>query len=118
MIIIFQIFGFDITQDMEILRSKMGVCPQHDILFDTLTVKEHLILFATFKGMDAKSIPNEVQKIIEDVDLKAKQNDLAKNLSGGQKRRLSVGIAFIGNSNLILLDEPTSVFLNFCFQID
>ncbi len=37
-----------------------------------------------------------------------KANDLAKNLSGGQKRRLSVAIAFIGNSNVIFLDEPTS----------
>ena len=63
--------------------------------------------------MDAKSIPAEVRKIIDDVDLGAKQNDLAKNLSGGQKRRLSVGIAFIGNSKLILLDEPTSVFIYF-----
>ena len=98
---------------METLRTIMGVCPQHDILFDTLTVKEHLNLFATFKGMDAKNIPAEVRKIIDDVDLVAKQNDLAKNLSGGQKRRLSVGIAFIGNSKLILLDEPTSVFIYF-----
>ncbi len=96
---------------MENLRSKMGVCPQHDILFDTLTVEEHLRLFATFKGMKPKEISKEVDKIIDDVDLRAKRFDLAKNLSGGQRRRLSVGIAFIGNSKLILLDEPTSVNL-------
>lgn len=101
--------GRDIRYDMELLRSKMGVCPQHDILFDTLTIEEHLRLFAAFKGMKAKDIPKEVDKIIDDVDLRAKRFDLAKNLSGGQKRRLSVGIAFIGGSKLILLDEPTSV---------
>lgn len=94
---------------MELIRKKMGVCPQHDILFDTLTVQEHLELFATFKGMDAKDIPQEVSKIIDDIDLKEKKDYISKNLSGGQKRRLSVGIAFIGNSNIILLDEPTSV---------
>ena len=99
----------DIGSEMELIRKKMGVCPQHDILFDTLTVKEHLELFATFKGMDAKDIPQEVSKIIDDIDLREKQNDLSQNLSGGQKRRLSVGMAFIGNSNIILLDEPTSV---------
>ena len=87
----------------------MGLCPQHDILFETMTVEEHLKLFATFKGMKPKDIPKEVDKIIADVDLKAKRFDLAKNLSGGQRRKLSVGIAFIGNTKLILLDEPTSV---------
>ena len=86
----------------------MGVCPQHDILFDELTVKEHLEMFAVFKGMDAKEIPNAVKRLIEDVDLAEKTNYLSKNLSGGQKRRLSVAIAFIGGSKLIYLDEPTS----------
>ena len=94
---------------MEELRKKMGVCPQHDILFDNLTVEDHLNLFATFKGTDPKEIPEEVNKMIIAVDLQAKRFDLSKNLSGGQKRRLSVAIAFIGNSKIILLDEPTSV---------
>ena len=104
-----KIFGLDIEDDMDILRRSMGVCPQHDILFDTLTVREHLNLFATFKGMKSKDIPQEVEKMIDAVDLRAKANDYSKNLSGGQKRRLSVAIAFIGDSKLILLDEPTSV---------
>lgn len=86
----------------------MGVCPQHDILFDDLTVREHLEMYANFKGMNSKDIQNAVDKVIEDVDLAVKQHDYAKNLSGGQKRRLSVAIAFIGGSKLIYLDEPTS----------
>lgn len=50
----------------------------------------------------------EVIKMISDLNLKEKTNELTKNLSGGQKRRLSTGIAFIGNSKFIVLDEPTS----------
>lgn len=46
--------------------------------------------------------------MIADLDLTEKTNALSKSLSGGQKRRLSVGIAFIGDSRLVLLDEPTS----------
>lgn len=61
----------------------MGVCPQHDILFDNLTVKEHLEMFATFKGMDRADIDQAVTRLIEDVDLVDKTDYLAKNLSGG-----------------------------------
>ena len=50
----------------------------------------------------------QVEKILEDLDLKEKIHELSKNLSGGQKRRLSAGMAFIGNSKFIVLDEPTS----------
>ncbi|EAR97153.2 ABC transporter family protein (macronuclear) [Tetrahymena thermophila SB210] len=101
--------GKDVESQMEEIRTFMGVCPQYDILFDDLTVKEHLELFAVFKGMsDSKKIEEEVKKHIEDVDLQEKTNELSKNLSGGQRRRLSVAIAFIGGSKLIYLDEPTS----------
>ena len=103
-----QVFGKDISTEIEEIRKSMGVCPQHDILFDEVSVKEHLELFAVFKGMNPKDIPAAVEQPIHHVDLKEKTNELSKNLSGGQRRRLSVAIAFIGNSKLIYLDEPTS----------
>ena len=46
-----EIFGKDVATEMTDIRSIMGVCPQHDILFDELTVREHLTMFASFKGM-------------------------------------------------------------------
>ncbi len=61
----------------------MGVCPQHDILFDDLTVREHLELFASFKGMESNQIEPAVLQAIRDVDLTSKANELSKNLSGG-----------------------------------
>ncbi|KAL4478578.1 hypothetical protein ABPG74_006813 [Tetrahymena malaccensis] len=101
--------GRDVETEMQEIRTFMGVCPQYDILFDDLSVKEHLELFATFKGMtDSEEIKKQVEKHIKDVDLQEKTNELAKNLSGGQRRRLSVAIAFIGGSKLVYLDEPTS----------
>ncbi|CAD8082367.1 unnamed protein product [Paramecium sonneborni] len=101
-------YGFDVKTQLQELRKIMGVCPQHDILFDNLTVKEHLELFAQFKGMKSSEVSDQITKIIADVDLTDKTDYLSKNLSGGQKRRLSVAIAFIGNSKLVYLDEPTS----------
>lgn len=101
-------YGHDIETEMDSIRKIMGVCPQHDILFENLTVKEHLEMFATFKGMKSEDIDKEVKKLIEDVDLVEKTDYLSSTLSGGQKRRLSVAIAFIGGSKLIYLDEPTS----------
>jgi len=102
------VFGMDIHDQLEDIRKVLGVCPQHDVLFDNLTVKEHLELFATFKGMDKNLIAPEIDKMISDLDLEDKRDYLAKNLSGGQKRKLSIGIAFIGGSKFILLDEPSS----------
>jgi len=102
------VLGFDVETQISEVRKSMGVCPQFDILFDDLTVEEHLTLFATFKGMEADQIEPEVKKMISDLNLREKTNQLAKTLSGGQKRRLSTGIAFIGNSKFIVLDEPTS----------
>ena len=53
-------FGKDITSQIAEIRKDLGVCPQHNILFDDLTVKEHIELFACFKGMDSKKIPEAV----------------------------------------------------------
>ena len=86
----------------------IGVCPQHDTLYDDLTVEEHLQLYATFKGLDKQEMKIEINKLINDVNLAQKRDEYSKNLSGGQKRRLSVAIAFAGRSKVIILDEPTS----------
>ncbi|XP_033331289.2 cholesterol transporter ABCA5 isoform X1 [Megalopta genalis] len=104
------IFGYDVRdfQDMQIIRSMTGVCPQHDILFDLLTPREHLEFFAAVRGIPRSMIEHEVKKTLKDIDLSEKADTFAKYLSGGQKRKLSVGIAIIGDPKIIILDEPTA----------
>lgn len=58
--------------------------------------------------MNEDDIPAEVEKILKDIDLKEKADSVTQNLSGGQKRKLSVGIALIGDPKIIFLDEPTA----------
>ncbi len=78
-----QVYNKDVVKDIEEIRKLMGVCPQHDILYDDMTVREHLEMFAVFKGMEESKISEAVEKAIDDVDLSEKADDLSKNLSGG-----------------------------------
>ena len=65
-------------------------------------------LFASFKGTDSNLIEGQVEKMLREIDLYDVKDQLSKTLSGGQKRKLSVAIAMIGNSKIVMLDEPTS----------
>ncbi len=90
------------------LRSQLGVCPQHDVLWPELTVMEHLQLFADIKGVSPLHQAAEIAKAISDVGLTEKAHSRSSALSGGMKRKLSVAIALLGGSKVVVLDEPTS----------
>ncbi|XP_064460515.1 cholesterol transporter ABCA5-like isoform X2 [Ornithodoros turicata] len=94
--------------DVMRIRSMLGVCLQEDILFDTLTARQHLTFFARMKGIPRADIPREVVKVLEELDLAEKVDVQAVKLSGGQKRKLSVAIALIGDPKIVFLDEPSS----------
>lgn len=100
--------GYDIRTDINAVRSNLGLCPQHNILFETLTVDEHLTFFARLKGVPRQDVPVAVEAMANEVGLDTKRSSPAGTLSGGQKRKLSVGIALIGGSKIVVLDEPTS----------
>ncbi|XP_076469399.1 phospholipid-transporting ATPase ABCA3-like [Babylonia areolata] len=100
--------GHDICEDIDGVRKSLGLCPQHNILWDTLTVTEHLDFFAQLKGSDSSNVKREVEEMTKEVGLEFKAKTKAGNLSGGQKRKLSVGIALISGSKVVVLDEPSS----------
>ncbi|GFS11780.1 ATP-binding cassette transporter sub-family A, partial [Elysia marginata] len=103
-----QVNGCDIRDDIQGVRKSLGLCPQHNILFDSLTVKEHLTFFAKLKGVYGSEMEKEVMSTVKEVGLETKIHCRSHGLSGGQKRKLSVGIALIGGSKIVILDEPTS----------
>uniref|UniRef100_A0A8C1XA90 ATP binding cassette subfamily A member 5 n=1 Tax=Cyprinus carpio TaxID=7962 RepID=A0A8C1XA90_CYPCA len=104
------IYGSHVAEIAERAEMKqlVGICPQLNIIFDLLTVEEHLKIFAAIKGILPSDIDGEVRKVLKDLDLEKIMDAQAKNLSGGQKRKLSVGIAILGDPKILLLDEPTA----------
>nr|XP_056716199.1 ATP-binding cassette sub-family A member 2 [Euleptes europaea] len=102
------IYGHDIRTEMDEIRKNLGMCPQHNVLFDKLTVEEHLWFYSQLKGMAEEEIRKEMDKMIEDLELTHKCHSLVQTLSGGMKRKLSVAIAFVGGSRAVILDEPTA----------
>uniref|UniRef100_A0A7N4PUB5 ABC transporter domain-containing protein n=1 Tax=Sarcophilus harrisii TaxID=9305 RepID=A0A7N4PUB5_SARHA len=100
--------GYEISKDINQIRKSLGFCPQHDILFDLMTVAEHLYFYVQLKELGDKNCFEEINSVLNILKLEKKRNVISKNLSGGMKRKLSIGIALIGGSKVVMLDEPTS----------
>ena len=86
----------------------IGYCPQYDAIFPNMTVEETIKFYALVKGISTQNIFEVVEKAIVDLNLKQHRHKLAGTLSGGNKRKLSVAMALIGNPPIVLLDEPSA----------
>ncbi|KAM9280081.1 retinal-specific phospholipid-transporting ATPase ABCA4 [Cariama cristata] len=100
--------GLDIQTHMDSIRHRLGMCPQYNILFNHLTVAEHILFYSQLKGRSRDEAEQELETMLEDMGLTHKRNEEAQNLSGGMQRKLSVAIAFVGEAKVVVLDEPTS----------
>jgi ABC-type multidrug transport system ATPase subunit len=100
--------GFDILNEQVAVRRLLGYCPQTNAILPLLTVREHLHLFARIKGVPWREVAAVVARRIEQLDLGEFTNKLAGTLSGGNKRKLCVAIALIGEPPIVFLDEPSA----------
>jgi len=101
--------GFSIMTQQQQVRHLIGYCPQFDSLCDNLTAREHLTLYARIKGVPEALVSRYVQQMIERLALQEGIADKAvRGYSGGNKRKLCVGISLIGNPPIVFLDEPSS----------
>uniref|UniRef100_A0A2K5S234 ATP binding cassette subfamily A member 7 n=1 Tax=Cebus imitator TaxID=2715852 RepID=A0A2K5S234_CEBIM len=102
------ILGHDVRSSMAAIRPHLGVCPQYNVLFDMLTVGEHIWFYGRMKGLSAAAVGPEQDRLLQDVGLVPKRSVQTRHLSGGMQRKLSVAIAFVGGSQVVILDEPTA----------
>ena len=93
---------------MSAVRRDLGLCQQHDVLFDRLTVREHLHLVCDLKQVPFEDIEEEIKSILELTLMTRHQHKCSKDLSGGMRRKLSLGMSLVGKPSVIILDEPTS----------
>ena len=102
--------GLDIAQDMKTLYTQMGVCPQHDLLWETLTGFEHMLFYGRLKGLKNSELKRAAEDALKAVNLfhGGVSKLQVKKFSGGMKRRLSVAISFIGSPRVVYLDEPST----------
>jgi ABC-2 type transport system ATP-binding protein len=99
------VLGYDPGEAPRALRERIGVVLQQSELSPQLTVRETHRLFAGYYAH-----PRDVDEVITLVGLDEKRDSRVKTLSGGQKRRLDLGIALVGDPDLVFLDEPTTGF--------
>ena len=99
------VLGFDPARGQPAYRERIGVVLQQSQLFANLTVRETHRMFAGYYRE-----PRDVDEVIELVGLAGKRDARVKTLSGGQKRRLDLGVALVGDPDLVFLDEPTTGF--------
>lgn len=91
-----------------LVSGRIGYCPQFNGLFDHLTGREHVELYASIKGLKSKFLKEAVDHKLSEVGLSEKDSDrLSSNYSGGMKRKLSIACATIGQP-YVIFDEPTT----------
>ncbi|CAA7031237.1 unnamed protein product [Microthlaspi erraticum] len=102
--------GLDICSDMDRVYTSMGVCPQHDLLWETLTGREHLLFYGRLKNLKGSDLNKAVEESLKSVNLfrEGVADKPSGKYSGGMKRRLSVAISLIGSPKVVYMDEPST----------
>uniref|UniRef100_A0A672RSN6 ATP-binding cassette sub-family A member 3-like n=1 Tax=Sinocyclocheilus grahami TaxID=75366 RepID=A0A672RSN6_SINGR len=100
--------GYSILRDVKKVQQRIGYCPQFDALLDHMTGRETLSMYARLRGIPEKYVTACVENILRSLLLEPHADKLVRSYSGGNKRKLSAGMALIGGPPVIFLDEPST----------
>ncbi|KEH31924.1 ABC transporter A family protein [Medicago truncatula] len=102
--------GLDIRTHMDGIYTSMGVCPQHNLLWESLTGREHLLFYGRLKNLKGSVLTQAVEESLKNLNLfhGGVADKQAGKYSGGMKRRLSVAISLIGDPKVVYMDEPST----------
>ena len=103
-----EISGQTVNTRQSSVYSQLGYCPQFDTVWPRIRLQEHLQLFARIRGVPEEEIGSLVETYVRALQLEEHAGKFVKDCSGGTKRKLSYGIAMIGNPRIVLLDEPST----------
>lgn len=99
---------YAISKNIIDIRRNLGFCPQKNLLFNELTLSEHLYFFLMLKRRYQTMHPMEVDHMLSTFNLLEKRDAISESLTAGMKRKLSIMIALMGDAEVVMLDEPTA----------
>ncbi|WP_414564205.1 MULTISPECIES: ABC transporter ATP-binding protein [unclassified Anabaena] len=92
----------------ETTKKIIGIAPQENLLYKTLSCAENLNFFANIYGLNRETRKKQIQKTLTSVNLLDRANSPVETLSGGMRRRLNIAVALVHQPQLVILDEPTT----------
>src|SRR5690606_33135914 len=99
---------YSLLGNLRQFRRSIGYCPQFDALLDKLTGEETLRIYGLLRGIPWRHLSRDIRQLIQTVGLEAPASKATETYSGGNRRKLSLAVAMIGNPDLLFLDEPTT----------
>lgn len=103
-----RLLGGKETTRFKDVQSYLGVCFQDNVIINLLSVKEHFVLFGAIRGVPEDTLNECINYFATNMQLTHMLNNRAGDLSGGQKRKLCIGLSLLGNPPVVLMDEPTA----------